>query len=135
MSKNSELKSHLVNIENLHFTKDELEKRAWKRDVLEAHIKTTLDANKMLDASRAWRKRLERSWDGIREVTNTWSDYENRFKDAIHNLSVRIEEFEKDQENKKKEEDVRQDDKKRKIKKPKIAENEVIFQASNSLLK
>ena len=98
MGKKLILKSNLVKASNMSLDQEELEKFAWKRSVIEDHIQTTLYAKKMLNESRELRKRLERSWDWIRKVTSVWSNYEDLFKVSIHNFSVRIDEFEKDQE-------------------------------------
>ena len=99
-------------------SKEELDKFAWKRNVLDAHIQTTLDARKIIEDSKTWRKRLERSCDEIREVANAWNNYEVRLKAALNNLSSRIEKYEKDQEeNKVIEEDLtlKEDNKRREI--------------------
>ena len=111
MGKNLNPKNSMVNIDT-RFNQEELDKYAWRRNVLDSHIQTTQEARKVIEDSKTWRKRIERSWDEIREVTNIWNNYENKLKTALNNLSSRIEEFEKDQEdNKVKEETLEQNEK------------------------
>ena len=109
MNKKFDLRRKLVEIQNLRLTKEERENKEWKRKVIDSHIQTTLDSKRVLDESRAWRRKIEKSWDEIRKVTKTWNDYEDRFKNAVHNLSIRINEYEKDQENKAKLENLKQE--------------------------
>ena len=73
----------------------------WKKQVLDSHRDTSLLAQSVLNDSRSSRDRCEKSCDQAREVVNIWSDYEDRFSKAIKNLSSRIEEFEKEEEEKK----------------------------------
>ena len=116
MGKNLNPKNSMVNFDT-RFNQEELDKYAWRRNVLDSHIQTTQEARKVIEDSKTWRKRIERSWDEIREVSNIWNNYENRLKTALNNLSSRIEEFEKDQEdNKIKEETLEQKEKEEQIK-------------------
>ena len=117
MVKKLSSKNCLVNVDT-GLSKEELEKFAWKRNVLDTHIQTTLDARKIIEDSKAWRKRLERSWDEIREVTNAWNNYEVRLKAALNNLSVRIEKYEKGEEESKvieEDSELKEDNKRREI--------------------
>ena len=106
MGKKFDLKSYLVKLEDMKKNKEELDKLAWKCNVIDTHIQTSLEARRVLDESRTWRIRLEQSWDEIREVTKAWSKYEDQFQKAIHNLSKRIENFERDLEEKKDDENI-----------------------------
>ena len=109
MGKQQNFNNFSIKINNVTYNQEDLDNLAWKRSVLDGHIQTAQESRKLLVESRSWRKRLENSWDKIKAVTDTWINYEEQFKNAIHNLSVRVEEFEKEQEDiKRKEEEARQ---------------------------
>ena len=107
MSINFDLKSYLVKLNNKNISKEELDKQEWRRHVLEDHLSTTLEARKIINDSRTWRKRLERSCDEIKEVTNAFNKYDDKLKTAWNNLSDRIEQYEKDQEEERRKEEER----------------------------
>ena len=79
----------------------------WKKEVIDSHFDTSQLAKRVLEESRIWRKRLEKSWDEARKVIDIWSDYEDRFKTSLVNLSMRIDEHESmEAEKKRKQEEL-----------------------------
>ena len=95
MEKQSFKLRNLARIDVSDLSSTSSEDYAWKKDVIETHFDTTRLWRRVIEDSRTSRTRCEKSWDEARKVINIWNDYEDRFKQSVHNLSIRIEEFDK----------------------------------------
>ena len=73
----------------------------WRKSVIDDYHFTNRLWRNVLNESRTSRIRLEKSCEEIRKVINIWNDYGDRFRESVHNLSIRIEDNDREEEEKK----------------------------------
>ena len=78
----------------------------WRKKVIDGYHYTNRLWRKALDESKTSRIKLEKSCDEVRKVINTWSDYGDRFRECVHNLSVRIEDNEREEDERRQREEA-----------------------------